>query len=103
MKDNNDTNLKGRSNYFAWIKRFEILARINNWGKFENGVFIPTSDLKSNEAFKWIINNINDSAILSIDSSETLSDNLDRLNKYYGNGYANANRVSRISNSNHMN
>ena len=70
----NRSKLRGQENYIEWSKRFETLARIEKWGSFLNGKFVSEKS-KSDDAFKWLINNISDDAMTAINAAASLEEN----------------------------
>jgi hypothetical protein len=79
------TKLRGQENYIEWSKRFELKARLNEWGTFSNGQFTVNGDM-DDEVMKWITDNISDEAINALDPSLEVEENLALLNRAYGYG-----------------
>ena len=87
-EENSRVKLKGQSNYLEWLKRFKTMARIKAWGSYMENVFVP-ADGKENDALEWTVNNVSDEAMGSIEPSNSLATNLNKLNQDHGYGFTN--------------
>jgi hypothetical protein len=84
--ENHKFKLKGQINFIEWTKRFQVMAKIKQWGQFNRDNKFITTTGKEEEAFEWVLNHITDEAIQPLDISKSLSDNLVLLNNAYGYG-----------------
>ena len=84
--ENHKFKLKGHINFIEWSKRFQVMAKIKQWGTFDKFNKFSTAEGKEEQAFEWVLNHITDEAIQPLDISKSLSDNLVLLNNAYGYG-----------------
>ena len=62
------------------------MARLKKWGTYTGDVFNAIAE-KELEALEWLISNITDEAMGSVDPTKSVSQILVQLNKDHGHGY----------------